>query len=482
MINRLDLLFRDVIEKHTDNTQIQQLLTELQANIEKILNNQPHLQPMITGQSANNSVSNSLSHYAHHCLRPEVINNLSHKVKTPLTAIISGIQLLYNYDHDECVIRIMDYLLQSSIALTQFVNDLMDLYYITQDKFDVEYESVNIAKQIEYVYSVYALQMQEENINFYYDVDKQIPDMIITDKKRIIQILINLFSNSIKSFDYEQTNKQIHVIFKKLSASRLQMHILDTGKGVDLKTAESLFTPFYKTENSEGIGLGLTICRLLLKKIGAGTIKFVKPSNSEFATELVAEFNIKQEPKNTGSGGGGVVRPIIINRNIRDPILVLVDDNTTNLDLLKIIIKNIIEKNGYIITIKTFNDPVTAKSFILAHINQIVLCLVDIKMPKLTGIELIQAIYDEYKSGNKTEHKSEHKSGTRPEHNPENKIPFSFVVVSALTRTYVTESVAQLPIPMQTNIVISSKPYNMPDIEKHILTALKEKICRTTLV
>lgn len=442
----LNTLFRDVMEKHTDNTQIQQLLTELRENLIKILHTQP--------TQVSCPESQTLKHYAHHCLRPEVINNLSHKVKTPLTAIISGIQLLYNYDHDECVMRIMDYLMQSSIELTQFVNDIMDLYYITQDKFDIEYESVNIAKLIEYVYSVYALQMQEENINFHYEIDKQIAETVITDKKRLTQILINLFSNAIKSFDYEQENKQIYLTFNKLTGPRLQLCILDNGKGVDLQNAETLFNPFYKTENSEGIGLGLTICRLLLKKIGAGTIQFISPTKPEFATELVAEFDIKKEERH-------ITRPSILVRNISDPVLVLIDDNTTNLDLLKIIIKNITDKNGYTITIKTFNDPIAAKTYILAHMNQIVLCLVDIKMPKMTGIELIQLLYNE---------------------SVNNKIPFSFIIVSALTRTYITESIAQLPVQVQSSIIISSKPYNMPDIEKHIITVLKAKICRATLV
>ncbi len=442
----LDTLFRDVMEKHTDNIQIQQLLTELRENLVKILH--------IHSPQVSCPENQTLKHYAHHCLRPEVINNLSHKVKTPLTAIISGIQLLYNYDHEECVMRIMDYLMQSSIELTQFVNDIMDLYYITQDKFDIEYESVNIAKLIEYVYSVYALQMQEENIIFHYEIDKQIAETVITDKKRLTQILINLFSNAIKSFDYEQENKHIYLTFNKGNGSRLQLHILDTGRGVDLQNAETLFNPFYKTENSEGIGLGLTICRLLLKKIGSGTIQFIMPSKPEFATELVAEFDTKKEEKH-------IVRPGIISQNISDPVLVLIDNSTTNLDLLKIIIKNITDKNGYTVTIKTFNDPFMAKSYILAHMNQIVLCLVDIKMPKMTGIELIQSIYNQAEN---------------------NKIPFSFIIVSALTRTYITESIAQLPVQVQSNIIISSKPYNMPDIEKHIITALKAKICRSTLV
>jgi nitrogen-specific signal transduction histidine kinase/CheY-like chemotaxis protein len=452
----LDTLFRDVMEKHTDNTQIQRLLAELKEDLIKILHTQP---PQVSCPE-----TQTLKNYAHHCLRPEVINNLSHKVKTPLTAIISGIQLLYNYDHDECVLRIMDYLMQSSIELTQFVNDIMDMYYITQDKFDIEYESVNIAKLIEYVYSVYALQMQEENINFHYEIDKQIPVTIITDKKRLTQILINLFSNAIKSFDYDQANKQIHLTFKQLTATRLQLHILDSGKGIDLQNAETLFNPFYKTENSEGIGLGLTICRLLLKKIGSGTIKFITPSKPEFSTELVAEFDIKQEPKH-------IVRPSIISRNIRDPILVLIDDNTTNLDLLKIIITNITDKNGYKVTIKTFNDPTAAKSFMLAHMNQIILCLLDMKMPKLTGVDLIRAIYD-----------NNNDNINNNNNNTDKPIPFSFIIVSALPRTYITESIAQLPVQVQPNIVISSKPYNMQDIEKHIITVLKTKLFRITVV
>lgn len=455
-MDAIQTVFRDVREKHTDNTQIQQILSELQEKMDHVLTE--HLKANIHDKPSGAShcpETQKMKHYAHHCLRPEVINNLSHKVKTPLTAIISGIQLLYNYDHEECVLRIMDYLMQSSIELTQFVNDIMDLYYITQDKFDIEYEAVNLAKLVEYVYSVYALQMQEENINFHYDIAKQIPETIITDKKRLTQILINLFSNAIKSFDYDQNNKQIYITFKAITPTRLQINIRDSGRGVDLKRAETLFDPFYKTDNTEGIGLGLTICRLLVKKIGAGSIQFVEPSEPEFSTELVAEFDIKQEPRQ-------LHRPMILTRNIQDPILVIVDDNSTNLDLLKIIIKNIIDKNGYTLTIKPFNDPYAAKSYILANMNKIIMCMVDMKMPKLTGTELIRDIYvNEISNG---------------------IIPFSIIILSALTRNYIAESISNLPDQLKHNIIVSSKPYNMQEIEKHIVSALKAKLCRATLV
>jgi K+-sensing histidine kinase KdpD len=452
----IQTVFRDVREKHPDNTQIQQILNELQDQMGHVLTE--HLKANTQDKQSGASQcpeTQKMKHYAHHCLRPEVINNLSHKVKTPLTAIISGIQLLYNYDHEECVLRIMDYLMQSSIELTQFVNDIMDLYYITQDKFDIEYELVNLGKLIEYVYSVYALQMQEENINFHYDVDKQIPETIITDKKRLIQILINLFSNAIKSFDYDQNNKQIYIAFNAITQTRLKINIRDTGRGIDLQSSETLFDPFYKTDNTEGIGLGLTICRLLVKKIGSGTIQFVEPLDPNFSTELVAEFDIKKEHRQPH-------RPTILTRNIQEPIVVIIDDNTTNLDLLKIIIKNIIEKNGYTLTIKPFNDPCAAKSFILANMSNIILCMVDMKMPKLTGTELIRGIYD-----------SEGTDGI---------IPFSIIILSALTRNYITDQITELPEKIKNNIIISSKPYNMQDIEKHIISALKSKICRSTMV
>ena len=434
-MDAIQTVFRDVREKHTDNTQIQQILSELQEKMSHVLTE--HLKANTHGKpdvATHCSNTQKMKHYAHHCLRPEVINNLSHKVKTPLTAIISGIQLLYNYDHEECVLRIMDYLMQSSIELTQFVNDIMDLYYITQDKFDIEYEAVNLAKLVEYVYSVYALQMQEENINFHYDIANQIPETIITDKKRLTQILINLFSNAIKSFDYDQANKQIHIAFNAITPTRLQINIRDSGRGVDLKRAETLFDPFYKTDNTEGIGLGLTICRLLIKKIGAGNIQFVEPSEPGFSTELVAEFDIKQEPRQ-------LHRPAILTRNIQDPILVIIDDNTTNLDLLKIIIKNIIDKNGYTLTIKPFNDPYAAKSYILANMNKIIMCMVDMKMPKLTGTELIRDIYaNEISNG---------------------IIPFSIIILSALTRNYIAESISGLPEQLKHNIIVSSKPYKL---------------------
>jgi len=452
-MEELESIFKILLEKHGPNTQIQSIITEIKEQIGKVLYGKHTCQsggkPLVTEQL--------LKFHAHHCIRPEVINNLSHKVKTPLTAIISGIQLLYNYDHDDNVLRILDYLMQSSIELTQFVNDIMDLYYITQDKFDIEHESVNLVELLEYVYSVYALQMQEEQINFNYDIDKRIPEMVLTDKKRLTQIMINIFSNSIKSFDFGQDNKQIAISIVYHTADKIQIHVRDTGKGVDLQKAENLFNPFYKTDNSEGVGLGLTICRMLLKKIGNGTIKFITPSVDGYSTELMIELDIMYSKK------GHRRQSIIKARIVKEPVLVLIDDNTTNLDLLKIIIKNCVEKNKFRVDIKTFNDPITAKTYINANLDNIVLCLVDFKMPRLNGIELIESIYADNGGSN-------------------NNVPFSFVIVSALTRSYIMDSIAMLPDFMKENITISSKPYNIADLEKHIVSALKGKALRISAV
>jgi CheY-like chemotaxis protein len=409
-----------------------------------------------------------------------MVSNLSHRVKTPLTAITSGIQLMYNYEHNEFVGRILDYLMQSSVELTKFVNDIIDFYYINQGILELEQEQTSLVELITDVYDVYASQMKEEQISFSYNIDTGCPEKFVSDKKRLSQIFVNLVNNSISALSLGESsninsananiNKAIHLSCSLAnpinSNPRIRILIQDTGIGVNLATADNLFHPFYLSvptndcitehpapahnpgfpdyhANSNSIGLGLAITRMLLHKIGHGTIKFVKPSDI-YTCAIQFELNVSSLTIPNNQILTQVIHPV-------DKQIILIDDNIKNLALLKQIISNLQKKqqttSSNDINIVQFHNPTTAYKQISACSKSGGLILLDIKMAGMSGYDIIQGLDTSGIASN-----------------------YRIVILSALPKASILAKIQSMVLSPCTrdNIIIAGKPYNITELKSHI--------------
>lgn len=394
-----------------------------------------------------------------HKLNDNIVSGLSHRVKTPLTAIVSGIQLIYNYEHDEFIGRILDYLMQSSVELTKFINDIIDFYYINQGILELDIELTSMTEQITYVNAVYASQLNEESIAFTYTISPGVPEQFYSDKRRLSQIFINLINNSITALglNNEMEPKAINIDCSLAKSNRIRVLIQDTGPGINLSSnTELLFDPFNgdmdstadcmfqhpasAQESRSGIGLGLAITRMLLNKIGAGVIKFVKPGIS-YKTAIEFEFD---------------VRPVELTKSVLpdQPVyhssskeIVLVDDNEKNMTLLTQILENISKRHPHKpININGFINPVVAYEYILDAGTRIKLLFLDIKMPGMSGYDIIQGLCRKFCG----------------------QIPFKIIILSALPKLSILAKLRSLGISDNTNITVASKPYDMAEIDSFL--------------
>ena len=336
-----------------------------------------------------------------HKLNDNIVSGLSHRVKTPLTAIVSGIQLIYNYEHDEFIGRILDYLMQSSVELTKFINDIIDFYYINQGILELDIELTSMTEQIKYVHDVYASQLKEEVISFTYTISTGIPEQFYSDKRRLSQIFINLINNSITALGLNNAMepKAINMDCSLAKANRIRVLIQDTGPGINLSSnTELLFDPFnsdmdstadcifqHPAESRSGIGLGLAITRMLLNKIGAGVIKFIKP-NHGYKTAIEFEFDV--QPDTVSLVPNELTLPALVNQSRLESSskeIILVDDNEKNMTLLTQILENINKRQPHKpINITGFINPMTAFEYILDAGTRIKLLFLDIKMPGMS--------------------------------------------------------------------------------------------------
>ena len=377
------------------------------------------------------------------------ISSISHQIKTPLNAMISGVKLIKHYTNDEFIYRILDYMNQSSADLSRYLSDIIDYYYLKQNNLTFEYQNIELADVLDYIYNLYKIQITEANIKYTLNIHPNVPKFIYSDETRVVQILVNLIGNAVK-FTCHPTEYEDEYMCKYITCnaamldtdnSKLEVVIQDSGiGGINLDMQDHYFLPFNQTDQNwlsapDGIGLGLCLSREIARKLG-GDIIFTQPTSSQYITEIrlilpISNKNIKNDKHvtinetslinldctitpsrhtdsttiynsdNGDKSGNGDKGDNGDNTNILPKAekqgklpakIVLIDDNSTNIELLELIIKKFnLHGNIY-----KFTDSIKAYDYICANHTQITHILIDIKMPRKNGIEIIDDILFKY--------------------------------------------------------------------------------------
>jgi signal transduction histidine kinase/ActR/RegA family two-component response regulator len=196
--------------------------------------------------------------------------NMSHEIRTPLTGILGIIEILGKSEltpHQQDYIHILR---QSGENLTEIINQVLDYSKIEAGKVEINKKSFVFNDLI--VQAVNTFQsLGGENLKFGYSVDERMPFLIKADWNRLLQIINNFISNSIK---FTPSGK-IH-LHAELSdhfngtetAFKIKISVTDTGIGISPEKQKVLFKPFAQIHESdhreyEGTGLGLSICKEL---------------------------------------------------------------------------------------------------------------------------------------------------------------------------------------------------------------------------
>lgn len=363
------------------------------------------------------------------------LSSISHQIKTPLSAIFSGTKLIKHYTNNEYIDRICEYMNQSCVELTRYMNDIIDFYYLKQGVLVLDDNRVLLSDTINYVYENYKLQMQDAEIQFIKHIDTGFPNFINCDELRLTQILMNIMDNAVKFSchpDIENNNSGItdRVTDKKIlihafksiphdnnnhNTETITIQIADTGLGkIDVHNQEVYFQPFNQTTRNwlsapDGIGLGLCLSRDFARQMG-GDLRFINPANlvlphsnsgdsplnqgwqtcieltmpvsRQKPTEISNKSHDKTLPNTTNSESG--TEPKINNPiNIANQIVVI-DDNQTNIELLTLILQQLGHQN-----IKSFTNSIAGQDYITKHSKIISHAIIDIRMPRKNGLDLL---------------------------------------------------------------------------------------------
>ncbi|MBQ7240315.1 MAG: HAMP domain-containing histidine kinase [Bacilli bacterium] len=201
-------------------------------------------------------------------LRKDLIANVSHDLKTPLTMIKAYAEKVRDFTYKDPKKREKDLniIIQESERLNGLVNDLLDLSRLESNNTELEISEYNLSDQIKDVLKRYDLLQEEGKVNF----EVNLPNdsvLIKADKKRMDQVFYNLINNAI---EHAGDDKKV-IISVKTRQHHHTISIKNNGEGINKEEMALVWNRYYTKKknhkrNIVGTGLGLSIVKTILEK------------------------------------------------------------------------------------------------------------------------------------------------------------------------------------------------------------------------
>ncbi|MBP1737016.1 MAG: Phosphate regulon sensor protein PhoR (SphS) [Oscillospiraceae bacterium] len=202
-------------------------------------------------------------------MHKEFVANVSHELRTPLTNIRSYAETLEENDCElpsETRKSFLNVILNESDRMTHIVQDLLTLSRFDSGRSPLNLTSFSIAEALRDAYNAVLLDAQHHEHTLTLQLDDSLPE-ITADRERILQVIMNILSNSIK---YTPNGGSIS-IRAGTRGSWVWMEVADNGIGVPLEDRDHIFERFYRVDKarsreSGGTGLGLSIAKEIIDR------------------------------------------------------------------------------------------------------------------------------------------------------------------------------------------------------------------------
>jgi PAS domain S-box-containing protein len=197
------------------------------------------------------------------------ISVMSHEIRTPLNAVIGISHLLLEDDPLESQTENLKILKFSANNLMMLINDVLDFTKMETGNVQLEKVNVNLRELIQGIVSTMQFKTDEKKIFIKQQIDAEIPDIIIGDGTRLIQILLNLVSNAVKFTDTGGITIDLKVVEQSWESVRIRFGVTDTGIGIAPDKINAIFELWKQAETDTtrkygGTGLGLAISKRLV--------------------------------------------------------------------------------------------------------------------------------------------------------------------------------------------------------------------------
>jgi len=320
-------------------------------------------------------------------LKSLFLANMSHEIRTPLNSILGFTDILREKITGEKQKNQVENIYHSGKQLLHLIDDIVDVSRLDAGELPLHKTSVDIneiIRKIKNQFEGYVLENKKGTIDFRLKLPNQPGEYIVTDKQRLQQILHNLLSNAFK-----YTNEgYVELGYEVNDKREVQFYVRDSGIGISLENQEKIFDRFQQIPDNpkesdsviRGTGLGLAIARGLTVRLGGKIwVESEKDRGSTFYFTIPYEKGIRSKTEHEQTKKREIRVPKLDGKKI-----IIAEDDMYSLEMIKYML-----------------DATNATYFVaedgeqtldLFYNEKVDLLMLDIRLPKIDGYELIREI------------------------------------------------------------------------------------------